>query len=52
VEIEVGKIKGCALIDQLKSIDYKARKVEFKRKLPEEQLERILNIIESIIFSP
>ena len=52
VEIEAGKIKGCALIDQLKSIDYKARKVEFKRKLPEEQLERILDIIESIIFSP
>ncbi len=49
--IKAGKIKGCALIDQLKSIDYRARKVVFKAKLPEEQLEEILDIIEAIIFS-
>ncbi len=51
VNIEVGKIKGCALIDQLKSIDYKVRKVVFKSKLPDSQLEKILDIIEAIIFS-
>ncbi len=51
VEIKVDKIKGCALIDQLKSIDYRAIKVNFKDKLPEEQLEKILDIVESIIFS-
>ena len=51
VQIKAGRIKGCALIDQLKSIDYKARKANFKDKLPEEQLDRILDIVESIIFS-
>ncbi|RMA96191.1 type II toxin-antitoxin system PemK/MazF family toxin [Hydrogenothermus marinus] len=49
--IEIGNIKGYALIDQLKSIDYKARNIKFKAKLPEEQLEEILDIIETIIFS-
>ncbi|WP_457623889.1 type II toxin-antitoxin system PemK/MazF family toxin [Persephonella sp.] len=51
VEIEAEKIKGCALIDQLKSIDYKVRKVSYKTKLPEEKLNEILDIIEAIIFS-
>ena len=51
VPIEVEKIKGCALVDQLKSIDYKARKVVFKSKLPDKQLDKILDIIEAIIFS-
>lgn len=51
VEVKVGKIKGCVLIDQLKSIDYKARKVSFKDKISQEQLEKILDIIEAIIFS-
>ncbi|MEZ0324113.1 MAG: type II toxin-antitoxin system PemK/MazF family toxin [Hydrogenothermaceae bacterium] len=51
VEVKVGKIRGCALIDQLKSIDYKAREALFKDKLPQEQLEKILDIIEAIIFS-
>jgi len=49
--VNVSGVKGCALIDQLKSIDYRARKVEFRAKLPEEQLEQILEVIEAIIFS-
>ncbi|SNZ06969.1 mRNA interferase MazF [Persephonella hydrogeniphila] len=51
VPVKVGRIKGCALIDQLKSIDYKARNVVFKKKLPQEQLDEILDIIETVIFS-
>ena len=51
IPVKIGKIKGCALIDQLKSIDYRARNVSFKAKLPDEQLEKILDIIETIIFS-
>ena len=51
VQIEAGRIKGCALIDQLKSIDYKARQVVFKGELSKNQLEKILDIIETIIFS-
>ncbi len=51
VQIKAGKIKGCALIDQLKSIDYRARQVVFRGELPKNQLERILDILETIIFS-
>ncbi|MCX7761087.1 MAG: type II toxin-antitoxin system PemK/MazF family toxin [Hydrogenothermaceae bacterium] len=51
VEVKVGKIRGCVLIDQLKSIDYKARKASFKDKIPQQQLEKIIDIIETIIFS-
>lgn len=51
IYIEVGKLKGCALIDQLKSIDYKAREVVFKAKIDKFQLEKILDILETIIFS-
>ncbi len=51
VPVKVDNIKGCALIDQLKSIDYKVRKVSFKNRIPQEQLEKILDIIETIIFS-
>jgi mRNA interferase MazF len=51
VPVKIDNIQGCALIDQLKSIDYKARKVVFKKKLPEKQLDKILDIIETIIFS-
>ncbi|WP_457641824.1 type II toxin-antitoxin system PemK/MazF family toxin [Persephonella sp.] len=51
VKIKAGRIKGCALVDQLKSIDYRTKQVVFKGKLSKDQLEKILDITKTIIFS-
>ncbi|BAI80372.1 transcriptional regulator, PemK family [Deferribacter desulfuricans SSM1] len=51
VIIEEGKINGAAMVDQMRSIDFKARNVQFVQKLSDSKMEKILDIIESIIFT-
>lgn len=51
IKIKQGKIEGCVLIDQLKSIDYRARNVEYVDKLSKSSLQDILDLVETIIFS-
>ncbi|MGA1847632.1 type II toxin-antitoxin system PemK/MazF family toxin [Deferribacter abyssi] len=49
--IEEGKINGVAMVDQMRSIDYKARNAQFVQKLSDSKMEEILDIIESIVFT-
>ncbi|KAA0259352.1 mRNA-degrading endonuclease [Deferribacter autotrophicus] len=51
VIIEEGKINGAAMVDQMRSIDYKARNTQFVQKLSDSKMEEILDIIESIVFT-
>ncbi len=44
------KLTGFIMTEQVKSIDYKVRKVQFVEKVSEEALDKVLAIIESVIF--
>jgi len=50
VEISSEKLSGFIMTEQIKSIDYKARKVTFVEKVDEDTLNQVLGITESIIF--
>jgi mRNA interferase MazF len=43
------KIDGCVLSDQIKSLDWKVRKIEFIEKIDEESLKEVLDKIKVII---
>ncbi len=49
VEIELKKIKGSVLSDQIKSLDWRERNIEFIEKIGEKKLEEVLEKIEVII---
>ena len=49
VVINLKKIKGAVLSDQVKSLDWKERNIEFIEKLDEKDLEDIIEKIEAII---
>lgn len=44
------KTKGVILVDQIKSLDWKVRKAEFKEKIDEETLYNIKEILNCIIL--
>lgn len=44
------KVIGIIMTDQLRSLDYRARKASFISKCPESLLEEVLNHIEPILF--
>jgi mRNA interferase MazF len=44
------KLTGFIMTEQAKSIDYRARKIQFVEKIDKQQLEEVLSIIEAIIF--
>ena len=50
VEIKSKNLTGFIMTEQIKSIDYNARKVKFIEKVDEEILNKVLGITESIIF--
>lgn len=50
VEVKSQNLTGFIMTEQIKSIDYNARKVKFVGKLDEESLNKVLGITESIIF--
>lgn len=43
------KIKGSVLCEHVRSVDFKARKLSFVEKIPEEGLEEIVDIVNGII---
>lgn len=47
VELKEG---GCVLVDQIKSLDWKARHAKFKSKAPRKVMEEVLGKIEVLIF--
>ena len=50
VEVSSDKLTGFIMTEQIKSIDFKARKVKFIEKVDEKTLNQVLGITESIIF--
>ena len=38
------------MTEQIKSIDYKARKVKFVEKVSNEVMDKVLGIVESVVF--
>jgi mRNA interferase MazF len=49
VEVKSEKLTGFIMVEQSKSIDYKARKVKFVEKVDEETLDEVLAILSSIV---
>ena len=47
--VNTKKVKGSVLCEHIRSVDFKARKLSFVEKVQEEELEEIIDIIESII---
>ena len=45
------KVEGCVLSDQVKSLDWKARKAIFCSKLPGDVFSEVINKIASLIFT-
>ena len=49
VEIELKKIKGSVLSDQIKSLDWRERNIEFIEKIGDKKMEEVIEKIEVII---
>jgi len=49
VPVDGEQIAGFILTEQVKSIDYEARKVKFVEKLKEDRLSEVMGIIEAIL---
>ena len=50
VEVDSDKLTGFIMTEQIKSIDYKARKVKFVEKVSDDVMDKVLGIIESVVF--
>lgn len=50
VKLESEDLTGFIMTEQIKSIDFNARKVKFVEKVDEETLNKVLGITKSIIF--
>ncbi|MBS9778704.1 MAG: type II toxin-antitoxin system PemK/MazF family toxin [Campylobacteraceae bacterium] len=49
VQIQTNKVQGFIMTEQLKSVDYRSRKIKFVEQSPKDVLEQVLGIVESII---
>ena len=49
VELELKKIKGSVLSDQIKSLDWRERNIEFIEKIGDKEMEEVIEKIEVII---
>ena len=50
VQIKTRKIAGVVLSDQVKSLDWASRKVEYISKIPDSELEEVLEKLKVLIF--
>ncbi len=50
IEVKSENLTGFIMTEQIKSIDYNARKVKFVEKINEDTLNQVLGITKSIIF--
>lgn len=50
VNLDSEKLTGFVMTEQIKSIDYKARKVKFVEKVSNEVMDKVLGIVESVVF--
>ncbi len=49
IKVNSEQITGFIMVEQMKSIDYKTRKIKFIEKAKQEIIDEVLGIIESII---
>ena len=49
VELELKKIKGSVLSDQIKSLDWRERNIEFIEKIGDKKMEEVIEKIDVII---
>lgn len=50
IQLEAENLKGYIMTEQIKSIDFNARKIKFVEKVDEDILNQVLGITKSIIF--
>jgi len=50
IDVANEELSGFIMTEQIKSIDYKARKVKFVAKVNDDILNKVLGIVESIMF--
>ena len=48
VEVDSKQLTGFIMVEQMKSIDYKSRKIKFIEKAKQEIIDEVLSIVESI----
>ena len=49
IKVKSAKLTGFIMVEQCKSIDYKARKIKFVEKLDKDTLDEVLAILGSIV---
>ncbi len=49
IEVDSEQLTGFIMVEQMKSIDYKSRKIKFIEKAKQETVDEVLSIVESII---
>ncbi|MDA3909717.1 MAG: type II toxin-antitoxin system PemK/MazF family toxin [Sulfurimonas sp.] len=50
VKVDSDNLTGFIMTEQIKSIDYNVRKVKFVEKVSDEVMEKVLGIVESVVF--
>jgi len=50
VQVASSKLTGFIMTEQIKSIDYKVRNVKFVEKVSDEVMDKVLGILESVVF--
>lgn len=50
VKVESENLTGFIMTEQVKSIDYNVRKVKFVERVSDEVLEKVLGMLESVVF--
>lgn len=50
VKVESNQLTGYIMTEQVKSIDYKVRKVKFVERVSDEVMDKVLGIVESVVF--
>lgn len=50
VKVDSDKLTGFIMTEQIKSIDYKARKVKLVEKVSDDIMDKVLGIVESVVF--
>jgi len=49
IEVDSKQLTGFIMVEQMKSIDYKSRKIKFIEKAKQETIDEVLSIVESIM---
>jgi mRNA interferase MazF len=49
IEVDSNQLTGFIMVEQMKSIDYRSRKIKFIEKAKQNTIDEVLSIIESII---